>query len=91
MDHEIIWLNEGSVLTDAGHLIVTSYVDLRKPADRTPIRSLIRGCERRFALERCGTIMISMPPGSDKFMDHEIIWLNEGSVLTDAGRTLNSR
>ena len=84
MDHEIIWLNEGSVLTDGGHLIVTSYVDLRKPADRTPIRSLIRGCERRFALERCGTIMISMPPRYQEHGENLILDRQEGAAKDES-------
>ena len=59
MDNEIVWIDEGFALTDAGHLIQTTYVDLRKPEDRLSITSLVRGCERRYALEHCDTVLIS--------------------------------
>jgi hypothetical protein len=39
---EVLWINESFGLNDAGHIIMTSYVDLRKPEDRTPIKSLVR-------------------------------------------------
>ena len=67
MDNEIAWVDEGSALTDAGHLIITTYVDLRKPDDRLPITSLVRGCERRYALEHCETVLISKPA---RFQQH---------------------
>lgn len=59
--NELVWINESFGLNDAGILIMTSYVDLRQPQDRTPIKSLVRGCERRYALEDCDTFMISSP------------------------------
>ena len=58
---EVLWINESFGLNDAGHIIMTSYVDLRKPEDRTPIKSLVRACERQYALEDCETIMVSTP------------------------------
>ena len=58
---EVLWINESFGLNDAGHIIMTSYVDLRKPEDRTPIKSLVRACERQYALEDCENIMVSTP------------------------------
>ena len=37
MDSEMVWIDEGSVLDDAGNLIMTTYIDLREEGDRTPI------------------------------------------------------
>lgn len=31
MNDEVVWVNEGFVMNDAGHGIATSYVDLRHP------------------------------------------------------------
>ena len=58
---EVQWINESFGLNDAGHIIMTSYVDRRKPEDRTPIKSLVRACERQYALEDCENIMVSTP------------------------------
>ena len=35
--------NEGHIVDDAGYLLTTSDVDLRDPAERTPIATLIKG------------------------------------------------
>ena len=78
MENEMVWVNEGSVLNDAGHLIVTSYIDLRKPEDRTPITGLVRGCERKYALEDCETIMISNPARYRSYGDELILDVQEG-------------
>ena len=87
MENDIIWVNEGFVLNDAGHLIITSYIDLRKPEDRTPIRSLVRACERRYALEDCETIMISNPAryrshGEELILDVQEGLAQEETVIT---------
>ena len=78
MNHEIVWINEGYVLNEAGHIITTSYVDLRKPEDRTPITGLVRGCERRYALEECETIMISNPARFRSYGEELILDAQEG-------------
>ena len=78
METDIIWVNEGFVLNDAGHVIVTSYIDLRKPEDRTPITSLVRGCERKYALEDCETIMISNPAHYRSHGEELILDVQEG-------------
>ena len=78
MNHEMVWINEGSVLNDAGHLINTSFVDLRKPEDRTPITGLVRGCERKYALEDCETLMISQPSRFRTFGEELILDVQEG-------------
>ena len=59
MDTDMLWISEGYMQDDAGNLIVTSYVDLREPGSRTPIRTLVKGCERRHALEDSKTIQMS--------------------------------
>ena len=90
MNNEIVWVNEGFVLSDAGHLIGTSYVDLRKPEDRAPIESLVRGCERKYALEDCETLIISQPAryrsfGEELIRDHQEGSAREESVIVSQG------
>ena len=78
MENGMVWVNEGSVLNDAGHMILTSYIDLRKPEDRTPITGLVRGCERKYALEDCETIMISTPARYRAYGEELILDVQEG-------------
>ena len=59
--YEVLWINESFGLNDAGHIIMTSYVDLRRPEDRTPIKSLVRACERQYSLEDSQSIKVSTP------------------------------
>ena len=59
MDNEILWINEGFVLDEASNLITTSYVDLRAPANRTAIQTLVKGCCREHALEDAQSILVS--------------------------------
>ena len=78
MENETIWVNEGFILSDAGHLIGTSYIDLRSPGDRTPITSLVKGCERKYALEDCETILISKPARFRSYGEELILDVQEG-------------
>ena len=59
MDSKLLWTNEGWVLDDAGNLVMTSYVDLRAPASRTTIETLVKGCRRQHALEDTERILVS--------------------------------
>ena len=59
MDSRMLWINEGFVLDEAGNLITPSYVDLRAPESRTPIKTLVKGCRREHALEDTETILVS--------------------------------
>ncbi len=61
MDSEMVWIDEGFVLDDAGNLITTTYIDLREEGSRTPIPALVKGCKRAHALEDGETILISKP------------------------------
>ena len=61
MNSEMVWINEGFVLDDAGNLIGTTYIDLREEGSRTPISALVKGCKREHALEDGETILISKP------------------------------
>jgi hypothetical protein len=78
MDSEMVWVNEGFVLTDAGHLIQTTYIDLRKPGDRTPIDTLIRGSEHKYALENCETVLVSKPVRFQNYGEELILDPQEG-------------
>ena len=78
MNNETVWVNEGFVLNDAGHVVLTSYVDLRKPQDRAPITGLVRASERKYALEDCETIMISNPARYRSFGEELILDVQEG-------------
>ena len=53
--------SEGSLIDDGGFLISSYYVDFRTHKDRVPITTVIKGSERKFALECCSTIRISKP------------------------------
>ena len=57
----MLWINEGFVLDDAGNMLTTIYIDLRDEAERTVIRSLVKGCRREHALEDGQTLLISKP------------------------------
>ena len=58
---DVLWINEGFVLDDAGNMLMTSYIDLRDKEERTVIRSLVKGCKREHALEDGETVLISKP------------------------------
>ena len=59
MNSDLLWINEGFILDEAGNLITTSYIDLRAPGSRTAIRTLVKGCRREHALEDAETILVS--------------------------------
>lgn len=59
MHTDMLWIGEGFMQDDAGNLILTSYVDLREPGSRPPIRTLVKGCKREHALEDTETIQMS--------------------------------
>ena len=61
MSGDLVWIQEGSVLDDAGNLIVTTYVDLREEGKRTPIPALVKGCRQEHALEDGETLLVSQP------------------------------
>ena len=65
-------------MNDAEHIIMTSYIDLRPAGNRTPITSLVRGCERKYALEDCETIMISNPSRFREYGEELILDVQEG-------------
>ena len=54
-------MNEGFHMDDAGHMIGVTYVDLRDSAKRIPITTLVKACERRFAIEAYKRVRISKP------------------------------
>ena len=78
MEYDMVWVNEGFVLNDAEHLIMTSYVDLRPPRARIPITGLVRGCERKYALEDSETILVSNPSRFREYGEGLILDIQEG-------------
>ncbi len=54
-------MSEGFHVDNAGNLILVIYVDFRRPSDRVPITTLIKGCDERYAIERCNKIHLSKP------------------------------
>ena len=84
---DIIWIAEGFALNEAGHLILTSYVDLRKPEDRTCITGLVRGIEREYALEDCETLIVSKPARYRSFGEKLIRDAQEGLAVEEAFET----
>ena len=59
MKTDLFWVSEGYMQDDAGNLVLTSYVDLRDPGSRRPIRTLVKGCKREHALEDSESIQLS--------------------------------
>ena len=53
--------NEGFALDDLDNLIYTIYVDLRDEAERSPIGTLVKACERQYAIEHSRQVRISKP------------------------------
>ena len=60
-------MGEGFFVDDAGHQILSTYIDLRDPAARSPITTLVKACEKQFAIESRRTIRISKP---DRFREY---------------------
>ena len=60
-ERDVVVINEGFALDDAGILIGTTYIDLRTPEQRQPIPALVKGCRPEHALEDCETILLSKP------------------------------
>ena len=54
-------LADGHHVDEAGNLICCTQVDLRDPAERTPIGTLKRASSKRDAIPGCGTIWLSKP------------------------------
>ena len=52
---------DGFHIDDAYNTILCIYVDFRDPDDRMPVTTLIKGCEQRYALEKCKKIRLSKP------------------------------
>ena len=40
-------LQDAYLLDDAGNLIWSMYLDLREPANRSPITTLVKGCNKK--------------------------------------------
>ena len=70
----MLFINEGFVLDDAGHMLMTSYVDLREEGERTAIRSLVKGCRREHALEDGETLLISKP---ERFREYDVALIRD--------------
>ena len=70
----MLWINEGFVLDDAGNMLTTSYIDLREEAERTVIRSLVKGCRREHALEDGETLLISKP---ERFREYGVVLIRD--------------
>ena len=78
MNSEMVWINEGFVLDDAGNLITTMYIDLREEGNRIPIPALVKGCKRKHALEDGETILISKPARFREYGEKLIRDVQEG-------------
>ena len=55
------FLNEGSIIDDAGNLISVWYLDMRNPDWRVPIRTLIKAGRKQYAMGTLGTMRVSKP------------------------------
>ena len=84
MSDEIIWVNEGGFLDDAGNLITTTYVDLREEECRNSISALAKGCKREHALEDGNTILISKPARFRQYGEGLILDVQEGMAKEES-------
>jgi len=73
-------LNEGPSVDDYNHLIIPSFVDLRESENRLPIRTLIKGCRKEYAIELYKKIRISKPEQFRKYGEGLILDPAEGYV-----------
>ncbi len=62
-----LFLTEGYHIDHFGNMIFISFVDFRKPRDRTPIATLIKACRQEHAIETMGKVRISKPPVFQKY------------------------
>ena len=60
MSNHLIF-NEGHTVDDAGHMLTTTYVDMRHHSERKPITTLVKGCPGRYAIEVYRKVRISKP------------------------------
>ena len=67
LDFDPFVANEGSRLSDVGHSIISYHIDFREPAHRSPITTLVKACEKRYAIELHRIIRVSK---SDRFRQH---------------------
>lgn len=88
MDSEMLWINEGFVLDEAGNLIMTSYVDLRAPENRTDIHTLVKGCRREHALEDAETLLVS-PVKRFREEGENLIRDDQEGLATEKTETVN--
>ena len=70
----MLWINEGFVLDDAGTMLTTSYIDLRDKGERPVIRSLVKGCKREHALEDGKILLISKP---ERFREYGVALIRD--------------
>ena len=71
---DMLWINEGFVLDDAGNMLTTSYIDLRDEGERPVIRSVVKGCRREHALEDGETVLISKP---ERFREYGVALIRD--------------
>ena len=81
--------NEGYHIDHWGNLISSVYVDLRQPAERSPIALLVKGCRREHAIEDSRDVKISNPKifrdqGENLIRDPGEGYFSESRVLHDA-------
>ena len=88
MESEMVWIDEGAVLDDAGNLIMTTYIDLREDGSKTSIPALVKGCKREHALEDGETILISKPARFRKFGEKLIRDVQEGLAKEESVRVM---
>ena len=79
MPNQLVF-GEGHHLDDNDNIISTIFVDLRDPAERVPITTLIKGCELQHAIELCNRVLISKPERFRESGEHLIRDPGEASV-----------
>ena len=65
---------ESILLDELGSQVNVWYVNLRRPTDRSLVRTLVKGCEARFAIDRCKKLRISK---ADQFREYGEVLIHD--------------
>ena len=78
-DLDPLFLNESFILDHDGNVVFTTFVDFRKPDERSPIGAVIKYCQAEYAIEHSRTIQLTRPSYFRK--DGETLIYDKGEGL----------
>ena len=74
-----ILTNEGFFLDDGDSMVNIIQADLRRPSNREPVTTLVKGCRPEHAIELCGQIRLSKPARFREYGEGLIVDPSEAS------------